>query len=68
MLHYFICDNPVGNEDDRLYIEVSEEKLAELAAENIPEKGNVLTLVKIDNESNTGHTIMYFEIHKITKE
>ena len=68
MLHYFICDNPVGNEDDRLYIEVSEEKLAELAAENIPEKSNVLALVKIDNESNTGHTIMYFEIYKIIKE
>lgn len=68
MFHYFVCDNPVGNEDDRLYIEVSEEKLAELAAENIPEKGNTLALVKVNNESNVDHTIMYFEIHKIIKE
>jgi hypothetical protein len=68
MFHYFVCDNPVGDEDSRIYVEVSKEKLAELAAENIPEKGNMLALVKIDNESNTGHTIMHFEIHKITKE
>lgn len=68
MFHYFVCDNPVEDVDNRIYVEVSKEKLAELANENIPEKGNVLTLVKIDNESNTGHTIMYFEIHKITKE
>lgn len=68
MLHYFVCDNPVGDVDNRIYVEVSKEKLAELANENILEKGNVLALVKIDNESNTGHTIMYFEMHKITKE
>ena len=68
MLHYFVCDNPIGDEDNRIYVEVSKEKLAELANENIPEKGNVLALVKIDNESNTGHTIMYFEIYKIIKE
>lgn len=68
MLHYFVCDNPIGNTDDRIYIEVSEEKLAELAVENIPEKGNTLVLVKVNNEFDPGHTIMYFEIHKITKE
>lgn len=68
MFHYFVCDNPVGDVDNRIYVEVSKEKLAELANENIPEKGNVLALVKIDNESNTGHTIMYFEIYKIIKE
>lgn len=68
MLHYFVCDNPIGNTDDRIYIEVSEEKLAELAVENIPEKGNTLALVKVNNEFDPGHTIMYFEIHKITKE
>lgn len=68
MLHYFVCDNPIGNTDNRIYVEVSEEKLAELAVENIPEKGSTLALVKIDNESNTGHTIMYFEIYKIIKE
>ena len=67
MFHYFVCDSPIKDEDNRIYVEVSKEKLAELAAKNIPEKGNVLALVKIDNESNTGHTIMYFEIHKITK-
>lgn len=68
MFHYFVCDNPVRDVDNRIYVEVSKEKLAELANENIPEKGNVLALVKIDNESNTGHTIMYFEIYKISKE
>lgn len=68
MFHYFVCDNPVGDVDNRIYVEVSKEKLAELANENIPGKGNVLALVKIDNESNTGHTIMYFELYKITKE
>lgn len=68
MLHYFVCDNPIGNTDDRIYVEVSEEKLAELAVENIPEKGNTLALVKVNNESNIDHTIMYFEIHKIIKE
>lgn len=68
MLHYFVCDNPVGNVDNRMYVEISEEKLAELAAENIPEKGNTLALVKVNNEFDPGHTIMYFEIHKITKE
>lgn len=68
MFHYFVCDNPVGDVDNRIYVEVSKEKLAELANENIPEKGNMLTLVKIDNESNTGHTIMYFELYKIIKE
>lgn len=68
MLHYFVCDNPIGNTDDRIYVEVSEEKLAELAVENIPEKGNTLALVKVNNESNVDHTIMYFEIHKIIKE
>ena len=68
MFHYFVCDNPVGDVDNRIYVEVSKEKLVELANENIPEKGNVLALVKIDNESNTGHTIMYFEIYKIIKE
>ena len=68
MLHYFVCDNPIGNTDDRIYVEVSEEKLAELAVENIPEKGNTLALVKVNNEFDPDHTIMYFEIHKITKE
>ena len=68
MLHYFVCDNPVGNVDDRIYVEVSEEKLAELADKNTPEKGNTLALVKVNNEFDSGHTIMYFEIHKITKE
>ena len=68
MPHYFVCDNPVRNEDDRIYVEVSKEKLAELAAENIPEKGNTLALVKVNNEFDPGHTIMYFEIHKIIKE
>lgn len=68
MLHYFVCDNPVGDENDRIYVEVSEEKLTKLAAENIPEKGNTLALIKVDNEFDPGHTIMYFEIHKTIKE
>lgn len=68
MLHYFVCDNPVEDVDNRIYVEVSKEKLAELAAENIPEKGNILALVKVNNEFDPGHTIMYFEIHKIIKE
>lgn len=68
MFHYFACDNPVETVDNRIYVEVSKEKLAELANKNILEKGNVLALVKIDNESNAGHIIMYFEMHKIIKE
>lgn len=68
MLHYFVCDNPVGDVDDREYVEVSEEKLAELADENIPEKGNALALVKINKEFDPKHPIMYFEIHKAIKE
>lgn len=64
MLHYFVCDNPVGDVDDRTYVEVSEEKLAELADENIPEKGNTLALVKVNKEFDPNHPIMYFEIHK----
>lgn len=64
MLHYFVCDNPIGDENDKIYVEVSEEKLTKLAAENIPEKGKTLALVKVDNEFDHNHAIMYFEIHK----
>lgn len=68
MLHYFVCYNPVGDVDDRTYVEVSEEKLAELAGESIPEKGKTLALVKVNREFDPIHPIMYFEIHKAIKE
>ena len=64
MVHYFVCDNPIEDIDNRIYVEVSEDKLKKLAAENIPEKGNTLALVKINDEFDPTHPIMYFEIHK----
>ena len=64
MVHYFVCDNPIEDIDDRIYVEVSADKLKKLAAENIPEKGNTLALVKINDEFDPSHPIMYFEIHK----
>ena len=64
MIHYFVCDNPIEDIDNRIYVEVSADKLKKLAAENIPEKGNTLALVRINDEFDPSHPIMYFEVHK----
>ena len=64
MVRYFVCVYPIEDIDARIYVEVSEDKLKKLAAENIPEKGNTLALVKINDEFDPSHPIMYFEVHK----